>query len=158
MKKCVFAGSFDPITLGHMHVIERCAMMFEEVVVALGVNAQKKCKFSMDDRFEMLKLACARLRNVTVKNFEGFLADFMKEENAEILVRGVRNKQDIEYEEKCFKVTSALNPDVKMMFFQAPKTLERLSSTFVKDLLKDGKSVKKYVPEEILPLLEKKCK
>ena len=153
MKKCVFAGSFDPITLGHMHVIERCAMMFEEVVVALGVNAQKKCKFSMEDRFEMLKLACARFKNVTVKKFDGFLADFMKEENAEILVRGVRNKQDVEYEEKCFKVTSALNPDIEMMFFQAPKTLERLSSTFVKDLLKDRKSVSSKNQTTILKII-----
>lgn len=158
MSKCVFAGSFDPITNGHMNIIEKCAMMFDEVVVALGVNAQKQCKFSLDVRFEMLTLACARLRNVTVKRFDGYLADFMKQENAVIYVRGVRNQEDIDYEEKCFKVTSSINPDIEMMFFQAPKSMERLSSTFVRSLIKEKKSVKKYVPEEILPLIEKYSK
>lgn len=154
MKKCVFAGSFDPFTNGHLSVVERCSMMFDEVVVALGVNPEKKCDFSVADRLKMLKLSTARFKNVTVKYFEGYLADFMREENAVCYVRGIRDKKDIDYEEKCFKYTSKLNPDVQMMFFNAPKNLVNVSSTLVKKLLREGKSVSKYVPAEIMPLLK----
>ncbi len=156
MKKCVFAGSFDPLTNGHMHVIEKCAMMFDEVIVALGVNAQKKCLFSMDERLEMLKAACAHFSNVVVKRFDGMLADFMKEEGVTCLVRGIRNNADLDYEEKCYNFALTLNSDIEMMLFNAPKKLENVSSTMVKELLKSGKSVAKFVPDEIIPLLKNK--
>ncbi len=155
MKKCVFAGSFDPVTIGHMHVIERCAMMFEKVVVAIGVNAEKKYYFSKEKRLEMLKLCCARFKNVEVCCFDNMLGDFMAEIEAEVLVRGVRDQKDIDYEEKSFKVTSAINPNVDLMFFQAPPKLKNVSSTFVKELIRQKKSFKKYLPEEIWGLFEK---
>ena len=153
-EKCVFAGSFDPVTLGHMHVIGTCAMMFGEVIVAIGVNDAKKYTYTLNQRLEMLKRACKKYSTVTVVAFEGMLADFMRENNAVYYVRGVRDKTDVEYEEKCFKITSKLNPDIQMLFLQCPKALVNTSSTRVREELKKGKSVANLVPYEIIPLLE----
>ncbi|MBQ4587065.1 MAG: pantetheine-phosphate adenylyltransferase [Clostridia bacterium] len=157
-EKCVFAGSFDPVTLGHMHVIGTCAMMFGSVIVAIGVNDAKKYTYSLDQRLEMLKKACSKYSSVTVVAFDGMLADFMRENNAVYYVRGIRNKTDEEYEEKCFKVTSKLNPDIQIMFVQCPKALVNTSSTRVRDELKKGKRVDNLVPYEIIPLLEEYSK
>lgn len=153
MKKCVFAGTFDPITNGHMHVIERCAMMFDEVVVAIGVNENKKCKYSRERRLEMLYAALKRFQNVTVKYFDGMVADFLRAENAVYYVRGVRNDEDVKFEEKCFEVTGSLNENVQLMLFPAPPAFKNVSSTFIRKLIDEGKSVAKFVPEEIIPLL-----
>lgn len=155
MKKCVYAGSFDPVTNGHIAIIEKCAMMFDEVIVAIGVNDQKKYLFSKEDRKKMLELSCLRLKNVKVKCFDNLLADFMREEGAVYYVRGIRNQKDIEWEEKSFEFNSSRNPDIITMFFKAPKEVEKVSSTYVKELLKQKKSVKKYVPSEALEIIEK---
>ncbi|MGN0819731.1 MAG: pantetheine-phosphate adenylyltransferase [Christensenellaceae bacterium] len=156
MKKCVYAGSFDPVTKGHIAIIEKCAMMFDEVIVAIGINDQKKYLYSKEERKKMLELSCSRLRNVTVKCFDNLLADFMREEGVVYYVRGIRNQKDVEWEEKSFEFNSGVNPDIITMFFKAPKEVQNVSSTQVKELLKQHKSVKKYVPEEALEIIEKR--
>ena len=153
-EKCVFAGSFDPVTLGHMHVIGTCAMMFGSVIVAIGVNDAKKYTYTLNERLEMLKAACRKYSTVTVVAFDGMLADFMRENNAVYYVRGVRNQVDINYEEKCFQFNSKLNPDIQTLFVQCPKSLANTSSTRVRDELKKGKRVDNLVPYEIISLLE----
>lgn len=156
MDKCVFAGTFDPITNGHLHVISKCAMMFEKVFVLLAVNAQKKALFPMEKRLELVKKCCKNMPNVTVQFYGGYIADFMRENDVTYYVRGVRDQKDVDYEEKCFKVTLSLNPNAELMIFQAPKSLLNTSSTVVRELLAKGKSVAKYVPSEIIDDLETK--
>lgn len=151
--KCVFAGSFDPITLGHMHVIGSCCMMFGEVIVAIGVNDQKKYTFSLEERLEMVKAACKKYSTVKVVAFDGYLADFMRDNQAVYYVRGVRDKKDVEYEEECFKFNSGRNKDIQTMFFQCPKALLKVSSTAVRQRLKDGLPIDELVPYEITQML-----
>lgn len=157
-EKCVFAGSFDPVTNGHMHIIGMCAMMFNEVIVAIGVNDEKKYTFPLSERLSMLKKACERYSTVKVCYFDGMVADFMKQENCKYYVRGIRDQKDVEYEEKNFKITSKLNPFVELVFFNCPKELSKVSSTMVKECLKQGKPVDKYVPYQIKEMLEEYTK
>ena len=152
--KCVFAGSFDPVTTGHEDIIGKCAMMFEEVVVAIGVNDEKTYTFSKSVRLEALKAVCAKYSGVTVAAFDGYLADFLKQQNTTFYVRGIRDAKDEEYETKSFEFNVKKNPDIQTIFVPCGKETKKVSSTFVKTLIKEGKSIAKYVPREALPIIE----
>ena len=150
---CVFAGSFDPPHLGHMDVIGKCNIMFEKVIVAIGVNDQKTYAYPLEKRLEMLKAACAKYENVTVTSFDGWLADFMKEVGTPYYVRGIRDQKDYEYESKNFEINVKKNPDIETLFVPCSKDVKNISSTRIKQLLSEGKSVVNLVPFEIISLL-----
>ena len=150
---CVFAGSFDPPHLGHMDVIGKCNIMFDKVVVAIGVNDQKTYAYPLEKRLEMLKAACAKYENVTVTSFDGWLADFMKEVGTPYYVRGIRDQKDYEYESKNFEINVKKNPDIETLFVPCSKDVKNISSTRIKQLLSEGKSVVNLVPFEIISLL-----
>ena len=151
--KCVYAGSFDPPTNGHLDIIGKCNMMFDEVVVAIGVNESKKYTYPLEKRLEMLKAACARYECVTVVSFDGLLADFIRTVGTNYYVRGIRDGKDVEYEERCFDINVSKNEDIETIFLPCSKEVKNVSSTLVKKLLAEGKSVEKYVPAEVLKLL-----
>ena len=153
-EKCVFAGSFDPVTNGHMDIIGKCAMMFEKVVVVLAVNAQKKSLFSKEDRLRMLEAACAKYSSVTVKDHDGMLVDFLKKEGTPFYARGIRDEKDLDYEGRTFDFNSKLYPEIQTVFINCSKENKKISSTLVRDALKSGRAVSNYVPYEILPILE----
>ena len=137
-----------------MDVIGKCAMMFEKVVVVLAINAQKEYCFSKEVRLEMLEAACKKYSSVTVRSFDGMLVDFLKVEGTEYYVRGIRDENDLDYEGRTFDFNVKLDPNIQTVFVNCSKENKKVSSTFVRDLLKEGKDVKKYVPYEILPILE----
>lgn len=145
-KTCLFAGSFDPVTLGHMDIIGKAAMMYEKVVVAIGVNPDKKYLFTLQERLDMLKSACAMYESVTVTSYDNMTADFMRERGITDYVRGVRNDEDLIYEQECFSVTKKLNPAVNLVIFRCSKDVRQISSTLVRELIKEGKSLSEYVP------------
>lgn len=153
--KCVYAGSFDPVTRGHEDIIGKCAMMFEKVVVAIGVNSEKIYTFPLEARLDALKAVCMKYSGVTVKAFDGYLADFLREENTTYYVRGIRDAKDEEYETKSFEFNSKKNPDIQTIFLSCDKEVKKISSTFVKSLIAEKKSIEKYVPREALPIIEK---
>ncbi len=156
--KCVFAGSFDPVTNGHMHVIGMAAMMFQEVIVAIGVNEEKHYFFSLEERLDMLKKACAKYSTVNVCSYTGMTADFMREMDAEYFVRGVRNAADEQYEKKLFDNISKANPDLQFMVFNCPKELSKVSSTLVREAIISGKPFDKFVPYEIIETIKEYSK
>ena len=153
-EKCVFAGSFDPVTTGHMDVIGKCAMMFNKVVVAIGVNNQKKYTFPLEVRLKMLQAACEKYSSVTVTTFDGYVADFLRKENTKFYVRGIRDGKDLEYEEKSFEFSVKLYPEMETLFVNCSKETKNVSSTLVKRLIKEGKPFEKYLPREALPVLK----
>ncbi len=150
---CVFAGSFDPPHLGHMDVVGKCNIMFDKVVVAIGVNDQKTYSYPLEKRLEMLKAACAKYENVTVTSFDGWLADFMKKVGTPYYVRGIRDQKDYEYESRNFEINIKKNPDIQTLFVPCSKEVKNISSTRIKKLLSEGKSVADMVPFEIISLL-----
>lgn len=156
--KCVYAGSFDPITNGHAEIIGKCAMMFEKVIVLVAVNFDKKYTFDMSERLEMVRAACARYDGVEVFPYEGMLADYLKNEGIKYYVRGIRDQKDVEYENKSFEFNSKRYPEIENVYLHSGKENSKVSSTLVRKLLSEGKKVDKYVPFEVLPLLEKYAK
>ena len=154
-KKCVFAGTFDPPTVGHKYVIDTCLTVFDEVVVALMVNPQKKPTFSLEERQEMLRL-CASNDRVRVVTFSGTAAELMKKEGADVYVRGIRGAQDVEYENYNFYATKKI-ADVNVFYIPCPQELLHVSSSMVRTALQFGISLDGYVTKEVKDFILKRA-
>jgi pantetheine-phosphate adenylyltransferase len=153
MKKCVYAGSFDPPTNGHLWMIREGAKLFDELVVSIGINPQKEYTFSVEERLAMLHEITHDLKNVRIESFENkFLADYSREIGANFVLRGLRDRQDYHSEHFWRQRNNELNPSLLTVFVIPPKELEEISSSFVKGLVgPEGWpfAVRKFVPEEV---------
>jgi len=162
MKKiAVFAGSFDPFTLGHLDIVKRAAALFDELYVLLAVNASKKYLLSESARIEIVKKSVENIPNVMVESFDGLTVEFMKRVGAKFLVRGIRGSADVEYEQTVAWNNKNLYPECETIFLSSVPEHLMVSSTVVRELLKVGIAKKsdgneilaKYVPAEVIPLL-----
>ena len=117
--RAIYPGTFDPITNGHADLIERAANMFSEVIVAIASNPSKQPLFTLEERVALITEVCSHLDNVKVTGFTGLLADFAKQNNADILIRGLRAVSDFEYEFQLANMNRRLNPDLESVFFNA---------------------------------------
>ena len=149
-RRAVYAGSFDPITSGHLWMIEHGARLFDELVVAIGINPDKKYLFSLEERLMMLRDACKPFANVRVASFENlFLVHYAREVNAGFILRGIRNEVDYGYERGMRYINAELNNDVMTTFLMPPREYAEISSSFVKGLVGPAgweQVVQKYVP------------
>ena len=150
MKRAVFPGSFDPITLGHENIIRRALPMFDEIIVAIGVNGSKKTKFTLDQRVQMLKNVFANAPSVRIETFEGLTVNFCEEVKADWLLRGVRNGGDFEYERTIAQMTKKLKPALETIILFTDPEFAPISSTLVRDILTNGGDVSKFVPKAVL--------
>ena len=148
-RKCVFAGTFDPPTLGHQAMISDCLKLFDEVVVAVLVNPNKAPYFSVDERIHMLHLMFQKESRLTVKSFQGTAAELMEREETCFYVRGVRNTVDFEYENANFFATKKLNPKAAAIYLPCPQELLHVSSSMVRNSLKFGTPIDEYVTAEV---------
>ena len=155
MKKCVFAGSFDPFTKGHEEILKRACGIFDEVVLALCVNPEKKTMFTAEKRMEFLNAVAAKYQGVRTVYHEGMLVDLLKKEDTVYTVRGIRNARDYEYESEMDFFNVELKSDAVSVFIPCPVALSRVSSSAVRELLKFKMPVDEYVPEEIAALIKK---
>lgn len=155
MKKGVFAGSFDPFTNGHLEIIEKASCLFDELVVGILYNQDKKYTFNSEIRKQAVIKACANLKNVTVKSYDGMLVDFLKSENTVYFVRGLRNEKDYKYEEKIRRINKNFYPQIEYVYL-CPDKFTSVSSTLVKSKLSCGEDVSDLVPESVLEYLQKK--
>lgn len=155
MNKAVFAGTFDPITIGHEKVIETASKMFDILYVSLGVNPEKHPIFSTEIRLEMMKKVCEKYKNVEVVYHEGMLVDLMKEKGIIYTVRGVRNDSDYAYENKMHFVNKSLYPNIVTLFIPCDKDLALVSSTAVRNAVKNGEDLSKYLSKEVIEIIRK---
>ena len=162
MKKCVFAGTFDPPTTGHKSVVENCLKLFDEVVVAVMHNTSKSCWLTVEERLELLnKIFCGNPA-VKVRSFDGAAVDILQSENTPFYVRGVRDTIDFEYEKRDFLASKKLMPEMVTLYIPAEQEQLQVSSTLVRNSVEFGKEWSFYVPEEIVRDLmkfaeKKKC-
>lgn len=148
--KCVFAGTFDPPTIGHKRVIETCLKMFDGVVVALMVNAGKTPYFTREQRLAFLNKMYGGEPRVKIIAYDKTAADLLNEENTVFYVRGIRNTVDFEYENRDFFASKKIKSDIINIYIPAEQENLHISSSLVKNCIKFKKDYSAYVPEEIL--------
>ncbi|MFO8058971.1 MAG: pantetheine-phosphate adenylyltransferase [bacterium] len=151
----VFPGSFDPPTWGHVDLIKRSAAVFDKVIIAVAESTSKRYVFSTEERVDLWKRVLPDgLDNVEVDTFKGLLVDYMDKKNSRILLRGLRNLTDFEYEISMSQTNQTMNPKVETLFIMTAGHLSHLSSSLIKEIVMLGGSVKNMVP----PLIEKELK
>ena len=150
MKKAIDPGSFDPLTLGHLDIIERSARIVDELVVGVLNNSAKNSLFSLDERVSMIKEMTDSMPNVTVTSFNGLLVDYMREIDATIIVRGLRAVTDFEYELQIAQTNHVENPEVETIFLTTSLQYSYLSSTIVKEFASYGGDLSKFVPARFI--------
>ena len=156
MAKAVYPGSFDPITLGHLDVIRRAARATDKLIIGILRNTKKKPLFSLEERKRMIEDCVSDIENVTVKVFDGMTVDFARENDANIIVRGLRAVSDFEYEMQMAQTNHTIDPQVDTIFFTTSLEYAFLSSTIVKEVGYYGKDVSHYVPEPVVRKLREK--
>ncbi|MEO0531150.1 MAG: pantetheine-phosphate adenylyltransferase [Planctomycetota bacterium] len=160
LRRAVYTGSFDPITLGHLNVIERAHLVADELVVGVGVNAHKQALFSVEERVELVErsIAAAGLNNVIVKPFEGLAVRFVREMDARLIVRGVRSVTDMEAEFTMILANRKLDPEIETVFFMAGDEFSHVSSTLIKQItpLASDEEIARFVTREIIAELRAK--
>ena len=148
MRKAIFPGSFDPITLGHYDIIKRSIPLFYEIIVAIGVNAEKKYMFSLEDRKRFIEEAFAHEPKVRVITYEGLTIDLCKKENAEFILRGLRNPADFEFEKAIAHTNRRLSKIETVFLLTAAKT-SYISSSIVRDVIRNGGEYEMLVPDSV---------
>ncbi|MCI0488834.1 MAG: pantetheine-phosphate adenylyltransferase [Blastocatellia bacterium] len=156
-RRAIYPGSFDPITMGHIDIIERSARLFDEVVVAVLLNVEKKPMFSPEERVEIIS-SINRWDNVSVDTFEGLLVHYAVEQNAQVIVRGIRAVSDYEYELQMALMNRRLEPSVETVFLMAGEAYSYLSSRLIKEVFKLGGSIEGLVPDPVERLMRDKLK
>lgn len=158
VKKCIFAGTFDPPTLGHKALMDECLKLFDEVVVAIMVNPQKQPYFTLEQREKMLALTVKNNPRVRITSTTGTVAELLQKENTKFYVRGIRNSIDLDYENANFYASKKLDPDLTAVYLPCPQDLLHVSSSMVRNSLKFQTPIDEYVTKEVKEYIEKNAK
>ena len=148
-KIAVFPGSFDPITRGHDSILRRALPLFDKIILAIGDNTEKRPFFSYEKRHEWLCLLYKNEPGIVIKKYSGLTVDFCRENNAGYLLRGLRTSADFEFERTIGLMNKALNADIETVFLLCDPQYAALSSSIVRDILKNGGDVGKFIPAGI---------
>jgi pantetheine-phosphate adenylyltransferase len=150
--RAIYAGSFDPLTLGHTWMIEQGILLFDELIVAIGENPQKKYFFSVEERLKMIKEEYLQ-NKIKIKILTSeYLVNYAEETGCEYMIRGIRNSEDFQYENMLKEVNLSINPNIKTVFFMPPKELSVVSSSMVKSLIGPKgweNELSKYLPSKV---------
>ncbi len=149
-KVAVFPGSFDPITLGHISVVKRAASLFDEIIVAIGVNTEKQAMFPVDQRRKWIEAAFIDLTNVRVELYEGLTVDFCKKVKADYILRGLRTAADFEFERGIGQVNKLLASKIETVFLLTEPRFTPISSSIVRDVIRHGGDISAMVPGHII--------
>ena len=158
MIKAIYPGSFDPITNGHIDVIKRASRLFDIVIIAVSQNLNKKSFLSEKEKIEAISLSTENLKNVKVIPFDSLLVDFAKENNAQIILRGLRAVSDFEYEFQLAGMNKHLNKDIETIFITPSEEFANISSSLVREILFLGGDISNFVTKEVEKILLSKIK
>ncbi len=154
IKKCIFAGTFDPPTLGHKALIDECLKLFDEVVLAIMVNPQKRPYFTLEQREKMLALTVENHPRVRIVSATGTVAELLQKENTKFYVRGIRNSIDLDYENANYYASKKLDADLTAVYLPCPQQLLHVSSSMVRNSLKFNTPIDEYVTKEVQSYIE----
>lgn len=152
----LYAGSFDPITNGHIDVIERATRLFDRVLVAIAVNSKKQNLFSLEERNSMCRESLAHLDNVEVVSTQGLIAEYAQERGVSALIRGLRSVTDFDYEMQIALMNRKMQPELQTVFLMPHEKYTYLNSSIIRELARYGKDVSDFVPDEVQAALKKK--
>ena len=158
MKTAIYPGSFDPITKGHLDVLERAASMFDKVVIAVLDNTKKKCLLTTKERVELIRKSTDYIGNVEVDSFDGLTIEYARKRNATILIRGLRAVSDFEYEMQLSQMNSTLAPEINTIFLITKPEYNFVSSSAIKEILMMNGEISEFVPKEVRDYLIEKYK
>ena len=153
MTTAIYPGTFDPITNGHTDLIERAGRMFDEIVVAIAYNPKKQPLLDLEERFELVRQATAHLPNVSVTGFSNLLADFVREQGATVILRGLRAVSDFEYEFQMVGMNRALDASIETVFLMADARRQAIASKLVKEIARLGGDISKFVTPRVAQAL-----
>ena len=145
----VFPGSFDPITKGHESIVKRALPLFDEVIVAIGVNSEKKYFYSLEQRVEWIGKVFEGEAKVRVEKYEGLTMDFCEKQQAQFVLRGLRSSTDFEFEKGIAQMNKALAPEIDTVFLLSTPELSAINSTIVRDIIRNGGDASQFVPDSI---------
>ena len=149
MKRAIFPGSFDPLTLGHCEIIKKATQVFDQVIVSVGNNSEKKYMFSLDQRLNFISFEFKNNPQVLVEKYDGLTAEFCKIKNIKHIVRGLRNPADFEFEKKIALFNNSLE-EIETIFFLTSPNNAFISSSMVREIIENGGNYKKFVPDSVL--------
>ncbi len=149
MRKAVFPGSFDPITSGHVDIVKRAVPLFDEIIVAVGINSSKKYLFPLEQRIAWLEKVFADQPNVRVDSYEGLTAHYCREINAGYMLRGLRNASDFDYEKTISQLNSIVGDGLETLFLISRPAYSHISSTIVREIIKGKGDASPFLPPEI---------
>lgn len=153
MKIALFPGSFDPVTKAHVDILRRSLPLFDKVVIGIGLNSTKAAYLNLETRQNMLKAVFASDPKVEVATYEGLTVEFCKRINASYMIRGIRTVSDFEYEKAIAQMNHALVPEIESIFIVSKPGYSSISSTIVRDILRNKGDVRQFIPKEAFELL-----
>tara|TARA_Y100000589_G_scaffold21078_1_gene17455 strand:- start:2249 stop:2728 length:480 start_codon:yes stop_codon:yes gene_type:complete len=145
----IFPGSFDPITKGHQAVLIKALPLFDEIIIAIGLNSTKKNLFSVKERTRQLQLVFKSEPKVSVESFDGLTIEFCKKMNANFLIRGLRDSKDFEYEKSIAIMNNQIEPSIETVFFITDVKYQAINSLIIRDILRNNGDASKFLPNEL---------
>ena len=148
-KIAVFPGSFSPFSIGHQSVIEKALPLFDKIIISIGINSEKDQYFSIQERMQWIELVYGNNAKIEIKRYEGLTVDFCKKEGANFILRGLRDSHDFKFEKNIAQMNKDLNPNIETIFLITLPEISHISSTIIRDIIKNGGDVSNFIPEEI---------
>jgi pantetheine-phosphate adenylyltransferase len=146
----IFPGSFDPITIGHVDIIERALPLFDKIIISVGSNSEKKYFFNLEKRIQWIKKVFIKNPKIEVKSYNKLTVGFAKDSNARFLIRGLRNISDFEFEKTMAHANSELNPSIESVFLLTKPKYSFITSTVVRDTIRNDGDYRKFVPNQVV--------
>ena len=149
LKIAIFPGSFSPFSVGHQSVVEKALPLFDKIIISIGINSEKDQYFSIQDRMQWIESVYENNAKIEIKSYKGLTVDFCRKESANFILRGLRDSHDFKFEKNIAQMNKGLNPDIETIFIITPPEVSHISSTIIRDIIKNGGDVSKFIPKQI---------